>query len=411
MIHIQLSIGEVLDKLSSINTPINDILNNKYLISYIDDVLIFYYHILSNVNSSLDKLHKNLKNVSNSNVSNLFGTEIYYLLNCKNNIINKINFYFYNLLNQNNILQSSPKNDQIYDILKINYEYKFKNEHNAYCLTHFGLGDNITMIGAMRYLSTIYNKIYIIIKFHNLKNMVEFYKDDPSIKFLTFTNDDELKDIINSINTDIDDILISGDHNQHYSKTKINNMILKNRQFNNNKFKKHEWSDLHISFYNYIKLSFSYYYDYFYIRETQNSIDLWNSIKHFNVILTHEMYSTRGGNPPDQEIDLSNYIYDYLLNDDYIVISCNINYYRDFENINENSSHVDILKNKKFHLAKHFISILLINYITTIKNAEKIFMVDSSISCFLFPLVEKGELKANEIKVIERSNSFTYNMK
>ena len=60
----------------------------------------------------------------------------------------------------------------------------------AFVLSHLGLGDNITFIGAVRYLSTCYDKVIVVCKNKNVNNVKLFYSDDPDIEI--FQIDDHL---------------------------------------------------------------------------------------------------------------------------------------------------------------------------------------------------------------------------
>ena len=49
-------------------------------------------------------------------------------------------------------------------------------------MSHQGLGDMITSIGIVRYLSTCYDEVIVVCKQKNLNNIQKFYKDDSTIK-------------------------------------------------------------------------------------------------------------------------------------------------------------------------------------------------------------------------------------
>lgn len=77
-------------------------------------------------------------------------------------------------------------NDLTNSSLKEQKGYKPKK---AFVLTHLGLGDNITAIGMVRYLSTCYDEVVVVCKNRNKKNMELFYQDDDSIKIYNIEND------------------------------------------------------------------------------------------------------------------------------------------------------------------------------------------------------------------------------
>ena len=84
------------------------------------------------------------------------------------------------------ILKKNINNQINYTIIN-NYKYK-----KAFVLTHLGLGDNITAIGMVRYLSTCYDEVVVVCKNQNKNNVELFYKDDNNIKIY---NVDDYKNI------------------------------------------------------------------------------------------------------------------------------------------------------------------------------------------------------------------------
>ena len=56
-------------------------------------------------------------------------------------------------------------------------------------LGHLGLGDILYMIGAVRYLSTKYDKLVVVCKVQHVKNLKLFYGDDKSISILPLEKD------------------------------------------------------------------------------------------------------------------------------------------------------------------------------------------------------------------------------
>jgi len=58
-----------------------------------------------------------------------------------------------------------------------------KDESKVFVLTHLGLGDHITAIGLIRYLSTYYDKVVVFYLKKNYENLRLLYEDDPDISF------------------------------------------------------------------------------------------------------------------------------------------------------------------------------------------------------------------------------------
>ena len=166
---------------------------------------------------------------------------------------------------------------------------------SVFFLGHNGLGDNITNIGAINYLLTIYENIYFICKDIYIQNLKQIYTD-PRIFLVPFKSNNEtdarFKLLIPRYTQNNMDILISGDCHKSNFKSKIQNNILKYREKNNEysidpKYK-------HIKdFYNDINLDLSIYYNYFNINSSIKSIELYENIKKYNIIFMH---STAGNN-------------------------------------------------------------------------------------------------------------------
>ena len=68
-------------------------------------------------------------------------------------------------------------------------EQKGYAPRKAFVLTHLGLGDMITAIGLIRYLSTSYDSVTVVCKAAHEHNVRMFYSDDPTIQ-LHIQNDD-----------------------------------------------------------------------------------------------------------------------------------------------------------------------------------------------------------------------------
>ena len=64
-------------------------------------------------------------------------------------------------------------------------------------LTHLGLGDLINMNGAIRYAALMVDKLYVICKSRNAKNVREMFSDDSAITIVECMDDDQdLKQVI-----------------------------------------------------------------------------------------------------------------------------------------------------------------------------------------------------------------------
>ncbi len=62
----------------------------------------------------------------------------------------------------------------------------------ALLYSHLGLGDMFWMNGAVRYLATAYDEVYVVCKRRNAANAAAMYADDPAIKLLLIEDDADL---------------------------------------------------------------------------------------------------------------------------------------------------------------------------------------------------------------------------
>ena len=248
----------------------------------------------------------------------------------------------------------------------------------CYFVSHLGLGDNITMSGAVRYLTNYYDNVYVIVKDIYLENLKLFYKDNNKINLVRINSKyerTEIKREIDKLNHDID-IFISGGCHKSYLKNRIRNKKLNKIVNNNNHIFKYKFI---IDFYTHINLDFSIYYDYYILYENNRSIELFNKVKDYKLIFLHTKSSNREIN-----IDMNKYIND----EQYLIICANKNMY--------NKNH------KKYELANLFVNILIMYYVSIIKNAGMIKVIDSCFACIILPLLNKKKLKTDNIEIINR---------
>lgn len=247
---------------------------------------------------------------------------------------------------------------------------------SAYILSHTGLGDNITMIGAINFLLLYYNHVYLLCK-DKYKTNVELLINNSNVSIISFDHKNEennCKKIINSIDSnDNIDIFICGKH-KSYLNRKITNPSILN-------YKKNDKYDIkwkHIKmFYEDMNLDLNIYYDYFDIVSTELSMKLYESIKELNIVFCHTQSSTKTIDLPDEMQR------QYLTDNKYIVVCANKNQY--------------IKTHKYFELANKFVNIPLQHYIDIIKHACEIFLIDSCFCCIVHPLSILNKLNAKTI--------------
>lgn len=254
----------------------------------------------------------------------------------------------------------------------------------AIILSHNGLGDNISMIGAINFILNYYEKVYFICKEHNKKNMENIFFNKPVVLKSFKDGREELslcKNIIHKVSqleSELD-IYVSGAY-KGYIGCRINHNEVKNYVKNKKSKKIYSCKFLHIKrFYEDIGLDLSVYYEYFDINSTKRSKELYSIINNNKIVFMHTKSSNKTINP-------TSLINKYKNNEEYIIICANKNVYSS--------------NNNKYELANQFINIPIVDYIDVIKNAEIIYVIDSCFSCIVYPL--KNKLKASQIDIISR---------
>ena len=253
----------------------------------------------------------------------------------------------------------------------------------AYILSHNGLGDNITMIGAVNFLLLHYDTIYFLCKDKYESNVKLLINNENVITIPLFTGSHEMihcKNIINNVYyNDNTDIFICGMHKE-YLTTKINNPAILNYDKNNKNNNDVKWGHIR-GFYRDMNLDLSIYYKYFDINSTEKSIALYEKIKDINIIFCHTQSSAK-------TISLPENIKAYINDNKYIIICANQNVY------DKNHAY--------FGVANNFVNIPIQEYIDVIKNACEIFVIDSCFSCIVHPLSVSNKLNTQKIEIYSR---------
>jgi len=249
---------------------------------------------------------------------------------------------------------------------------------NAYLLSHTGLGDNITMISAIRFLGKFYQKIYFLCKDCHQENVRLFFND--SVTVIPFDKNHEFLQCYQIINkaSAKDDILICGYHKRYIASRITNSKLLEYKKNNE-----------HTTPYSFIKdfyddagLDLYIYYYYFDISSTELSCKLYEQVKNYKIAFFHTQAS-------NIEINLEHIMSTFAQNSEYIVICANKNVYKDTD--------------EKHAIASQYVNIKIAYYIDIIKSANVIHVVDSCFSCIVSPLQYTKSLKASECVIHSRN--------
>lgn len=253
---------------------------------------------------------------------------------------------------------------------------------SAFFLSHNGLGDNITSIGAINYLLKYYKHIYFLCK-DIYKDNVELLFENKSVTVIDFDSKNEFahcRYIISNVNIDENDIFICGCH-KNYLNSYITNEEILNRKKDNS----YSTQFNHIyDFYNDIGLDLSIYFENFDIDSSYKSKEYYNELIEYTKNLKKIVFlHTEGSN---RYIDITNTIQKYT-NDNYIIICANKNVYD--------------ISNPNYIIANKFVNIKVAYYIDIIKNADIIHVIDSCFACIVYPLYESRRIEPTECKIHE----------
>ena len=271
---------------------------------------------------------------------------------------------------------------------------------NAYIVSHTGMGDNLYMIGSVRFLLKFYDKIHLICKKKYYSNVNLFFTDERRIVCVQYDEKDgssaheimEIKKIIKeqSKNDDVD-VFVCGVH-KTYLQTKITNKeFLEYTVENNNDSLDYDtltsenYSFLK-GFYEDMKLNLTIFVKYFHLPSTEESIELYNSVKKYNIVFMQYESSNK------IKLNISHLLNKYIYDDKTILLCNDVNLYEGVENANE----------EKHSLCKKFVLNKLIHYVDTIKNSQEIYIIDSCFTGIVLPLFKQQKLKAHTVRIVRR---------
>jgi len=259
-------------------------------------------------------------------------------------------------------------------------------QYSAYFLGHNGLGDNISNIGAVHFLSNYYNTIYFLCKDIYYENVEKLFQNNilnKNIILIQFNYQNEYLNcktiITQAMTNNLIDIFISGNCHTSHFKSRITHPQLLNYIQNDNGYTI-KWTHIR-NFYNNIGLDLSIYYNYFNIESCQKSKDYFKYIEHYNIIFLHTKSSNK-------EINLTDIIDKYINKEDTIIICANKNVYEK--------------KHNKYQIANNYVNILVAYYIDIIYNAIEIHVIDSCFSCIVYPLNVTHKLSATIVNILDR---------
>lgn len=233
----------------------------------------------------------------------------------------------------------------------------------AYFLSHNGLGDNITSIGAVIFLLQYYRRIHFLCKDKYAEN-VKLLFANREVTVVPFDANNEYEScssILNGVDTSNNDIFVSGVHKQYLNPHITNESILD-----------YEMDDKYELEYPFIRqfyrdnhLDTGVYVDYFDISTTAESSAYYEPLKAYNIVFMHTQAS-------DMTMDFSSVIHQYVNEPNHIIICADKNVYT--------------TEHPNYQLAGKYVHLKVAHYIDIIKNATAIHVINSCFSCIVYPL-------------------------
>ena len=256
-----------------------------------------------------------------------------------------------------------------------------KKQPTAYFVSHNGLGDNITNIGAVNFLLQYYETIHFLCKDIYAKNVEYLFSKKPVVVVLFDSHNEfsEIKRILGDVSKNAD-IFVSGTHKHYIQKRITHPQLLLYKQSDKNYTVEFD----HIrEFYYDIGLDLSIYYDYFDIESTETSEAYYHDLKELKIIFIHSKASNR-------EVTYDDVYEKYKNNKEYIMICANKNMYE--------------IGHQYYEIAAKYVNIYVALYIDIIKQAEFLYMVDSCFSCIVYPMTKTNRIDNNKFNLYIRKS-------
>ena len=259
-------------------------------------------------------------------------------------------------------------------------EQKGYTPRKLFLVTHLGLGDACTMIGAIRYFSLFYDQVELGSKQKNLGNVRAMFSDDSSIVVHPIPNDwtGEYSTLIQLSNRAGYDVINTG-FCHSVIKDKIAHPFFQHRPKKNN-----ATHFLH-QFYENARLEQSIYSTHFYLPLSKASNELYVRTQPFKVVFHHDQAS-------DGTVCIPS-VNTYISDSEYLVVNPNRNVYP--------------IDNPRYAFAQTFVGQPFLDYIECIRNAHAIYVTDSSFFACMLPMAEKGELRASILVCKPRTSDYS----
>jgi hypothetical protein len=361
MIDLPVSFGEALDKLTILEIKldkIKDARRNDVKVEY--DLLLskldpyftedskYHYSILKDVNLKIWEMQDSFRDSQDDSQKSALCMKIIEDNDRRFRIKSKLNELFNSHLK----------------------EQKGYKKKKAFILSHLGLGDCLTISGAVRYLSTCYDEVKVVCKKKYYENLKLFYQDDSTITFHIVEDDSKIspnfgypfEDFLRV--TEGYDRFLCGQHS-------INGTM-------------HSFAELPFCFYKDIGVDPTTFWTYFHIPSTEESKRL-RALLENPYILLHTSCST-GEIATIEAIETKL----GLSRETMLFLDINKNIYPEGHPYHE--------------ISNEFVNKPLAHYKDTLLNADAVILTDSALFCMAVNL----PLRTRYCFYISRSNNYDY---
>ena len=265
----------------------------------------------------------------------------------------------------------------------------------AYYLSHNGLGDLIISTSAVRFLLNYYNRVHLLCSHIHHEQMKLILIDEPRIILIPIKMNAEniifknCYDVLKHAFPTCDMYICGGFTKLFISiiRNEYINTYVPNNELYNLRYDTltDENSKFIYEYYNTINLDLRIYYEYFTIKSTIQSRELYNSVKDYKRVIFTQIKCSGS-----EQLNIDGVKSKYL-NDDDAIILCND------ENLYDEATNPT-----KYNICQRFVKNNVAWYIDTILNCNEIYIIDSCFMAILLPLVKTNRLKADIVRIIKR---------
>ena len=255
---------------------------------------------------------------------------------------------------------------------------------NAYLVSHNGLGDNLYMVGALRFLAPYYKTLFFLCKDIYLANVERFFTG-TNIRCLAFNSRDEYADIRRILAGAVGDVFVCGPCHKHYLRGRVTTQIEcapSKYTIDHDQLTSKNYSFIE-GFYRDAGLTLTHCFDYFSLPRTQGAADMWARASGFHTIFV-QLKASDG-----RRLDISRLR--ERLTEEGVLVACND------ENLYPPIS-------EKFALAQTFVFQPIVHYTDLIQNCAEIYIIDSCFIGLVLPYLKTGRLKATTVRIVLRGS-------